>query len=188
MSSGKIAALPAEPNRSAVTATRVRLNVLLASDTGETARLLAESADFHQARVSYPTAPDQVASFVAAATANGMMIFGVRLLADDALAGIMTLCRFSGEPWATAEYGCAVGVRHRGHGYLTEATGMLVRHAFSELGLHRVEALVQAGNYPSERMLTAAGFRSEGTARGAIRVGDTWLDHVRWAITAEDLP
>ena len=160
---------------------------MLASDIEEAAVLLAESAEFHKGRVSYPTAPDQVGSFVAAANANGMMIFGVRLLADDALAGIMTLCRFSGEPWATAEYGCAVGVRHRGHGYLTEATGMLVRHAFSQLGLHRVEALVHPENYPSERMLAAVGFRPEGTARGAIRMHGAWIDHVRWAITAEDV-
>jgi ribosomal-protein-alanine N-acetyltransferase len=99
----------------------------------------------------------------------------------------MTLCRFSGEPWLTAEYGCAVGVRHRGHGYLTEATGMLVQHAFSSLGLHRVEALVQPGNHPSERMLTKAGFRPEGTARGAICIQGAWVDHVRWAITAGDI-
>lgn len=173
--------------RPAAATARIRITTLLVSDIEEAARLLAESADFHRRWVSYPTEPGQVASFVTAAGTNGTMIFGVRLLADDALAGIMTLCRFSGEPWATAEYGCAVGVRHRGHGYLTEATGMLVRHAFSELDVHRVEALVQPENYPSERMLAAVGFRPEGTARGAIRVHGAWVDHVRWAITAEDV-
>ena len=97
------------------------------------------------------------------------------------------MCRFAGEPWATAEYGCATGVRHRGHGYLTEATGILVGHAFKELGLHRVEALVQPENYPSTRMLEAVGFQREGTARGAVRVDGIWMDHIRWAITAGDL-
>jgi ribosomal-protein-alanine N-acetyltransferase len=162
------------------------LNPLLVNDIDETARMLSESAEFHRGWVSYPTAPAEVASFVADAAASGMMIFGVRCLADDALAGIMTLCRFAWEPWATAEYGCAVGIRHRGHGYLTEATALLVEHAFNELGLHRVEALVQPGNHPSERMLAAAGFRPEGTARRAVRVHGVWMDHVRWAITAED--
>ncbi len=159
---------------------------MLANDINETALMLAESAEFHMGWVSYPTTADSVASFVTNAAANGMMIFGVRCLADSALAGIMTLCRFSAEPWATAEYGCAVGMRHRGHGYLTEATGMLVRRAFRDLGLHRLEALVQSENYPSARMLTAAGFRPEGIARGAIRVNGVWTDHMRWAVTAED--
>ena len=177
-------ALSAKPE---MVTTRVSFSRLLAGETQEIAELLAESSEFHKGWVSYPTAPDQVSSFVAAADTNGMMIFGVRLKADDALAGIMTLCRFAGEPWNTAEYGCAVGVRYRGHGYLTEATSMLVRYAFGELGLHRIEALVQPENYSSTRMLKTAGFRVEGTARGAIRVHGAWVDHVRWAILAEDV-
>jgi ribosomal-protein-alanine N-acetyltransferase len=165
---------------------RVILKPVLAEDIDETALMLAESAEFHRGWVSYPTAVDSVASFVMDAAANGMTILGVRCMADNAFAGIMTLCRFSGEPWATAEYGCAVGVRHRGYGYMTEATQLLVPYAFQELSLHRLEALVQPGNYSSARMLTASGFRPEGLARGAIRVNGVWTDHTRWAITAED--
>jgi RimJ/RimL family protein N-acetyltransferase len=112
------------------------LALLTTGDSGEVTELLAESADFHRGWVSYPTRPGPVKSFLADAATNGFMVFGVRCLADQSLAGIATLCRFAGEPWATAEYGCAVGVQYRGHGYLTEATVLLTRSAFTELGLH----------------------------------------------------
>lgn len=117
-------------------ASRVTLALLTTGDSGEVTELLAESADFHRGWVSYPTRPGPVKSFLADAATNGFMVFGVRCLADQSLAGIATLCRFAGEPWATAEYGCAVGVQYRGHGYLTEATVLLTRSAFTELGLH----------------------------------------------------
>lgn len=169
----------------ATAAGRVVFGAISVRDADEVAQLLAESADFHRGWVSYPTERDQVTSFVTDVPGD-LMIFGVRLVADHALAGIMTLCRFAGEPWATAEYGCAVGIRHRGHGYLTEATSLLLRSAFTDLRLHRVEALVRPDNHASARMLTAAGFHPEGTARGAVRVNGSWQDHVRWAVTAED--
>lgn len=148
--------------------------------------MLADSAEFHQRWVSYPTGLAQVADFVTEAPRRGMYVFGVRRLSDAMLVGVATLCRISGEPWLTAEYGCAVGVRHRGQGYLTEATVLCARYAFGTFGLHRVEALVRPDNAPSNNMLRAAGFRPEGIARGAVRIGDTWVDHVRWAITADD--
>lgn len=54
---------------------------------------------------------------------------------------------------------------HRGRGYATEAVELLVDHAFSELGLHRVAAQVFAENDASWRLLERLGFVHEGTDR-----------------------
>ena len=167
---------------------RVRLCRLQPTDIGETAEMLARSADFHNKWVAYPTDPDEVAAFIARSPDNGVLIFGVRRRSDNTLVGIVTLSRIAHEPWLTAECGATVDVRYRGNGYLTEGMRLLVPFAVNHLGFHRIEALVQPENIRSRRMLTAAGFRVEGTARGAIRIHDTWVDHMRWAITAEDLP
>ncbi len=169
------------------TGPRVDLRRLGAADAAKTAELLAESAEFHRPWVTYPTRPDKVTAFLVAAPGQGMEVLGVRRHSDDALVGLTTLCRIAGEPWLTAECGAAVGVRYQGNGYLAEGMRLLVWFAVGTLGLHRVEALAQPGNVRSGRMLTTAGFRPEGTARGAIRIGGKWLDHVRWAITADDL-
>jgi ribosomal-protein-alanine N-acetyltransferase len=166
---------------------RVSLRRLNEADAPVTAELLSESADFHRAWVTYPTERGQVTDVLANAASYGIEIFGVERRGDGVLVGITNLCRFTGEPWLTAECGGAVGVRYQGNGYIAEAMRLLARLAVSGLGLHRVEALVQPGNARSGRMLRAAGFRAEGTARGAIRISGEWLDHVRYAITAEDL-
>ena len=167
---------------------RVRLCLLCDADAAETAELLARSTDFHRNWVTYPTDLDQVAAFIAHPGDDGMMVFGVRRRSDNVLVGIATLCRIAREPWLTAECGAAVDVRQCGNGYMAEGMRLLVRFAVEELGLHRVEALVRPENVASARMLTSAGFRIEGIARGAIRIQDDWVDHMRWAAIAEDLP
>jgi ribosomal-protein-alanine N-acetyltransferase len=165
----------------------VRLYPLHNTDAAETSEMLARSADFHRDWVTYPTSLDQVAAFIARSADDGMLILGIRRPSDNILVGIVTLCRIAREPWLTAECGAAVDVRHRGKGYMAEGMRLLVRFAIDELGLHRVEALVRPENVRSAYMLTSAGFRIEGIARGAVRIQDSWVDHVRWAITAEDL-
>lgn len=157
------------------------------ANAAETAELFARSADFHRDWVTYPKTLDQVTAFITRSADDGMLILGIRRRSDNVLVGIATLCRIAREPWLTAECGAAVDVRHRGNGYMAEGMRLLVRFAMDELGLHRVEALVRPENVRSARMLTSAGFRIEGIARGAVRIQDSWVDHVRWAITAEDL-
>src|SRR6266545_281226 len=105
---------------------RVRLVLLGAGGAEELAALLQQSYEFHREWVTYPTTIEQVGDFIANAPANNLRIFGVRHLADDTLIGIMTLSRIVAGAWQTAECGCAVGVDHRGHGYLTDAMHLLV--------------------------------------------------------------
>ncbi|HUC58937.1 MAG TPA: GNAT family protein [Streptosporangiaceae bacterium] len=176
-----------EPGATVATGARVSLRRPGAADVPEMAALLTESADLHRGWVSYPASEEQVLAFLTQSPAEGMEVFCVQRRSDEVIVGLTTLCRISGEPWLTAECGGAVGVRYQGNGYIAEAMRLLAWFAFSGLGLHRVEALAQPGNGRSHRMLAAAGFQPEGTARGAIRIGGTWADHVRWATTAEDL-
>lgn len=56
-----------------------------------------------------------------------------------------------------------------GHGYGREAMTALIGHAFSRLGLERLEAQVHADNLPAKRLLTLLGFAPEGRLAGHIR-------------------
>ena len=67
-----------------------------------------------------------------------------------------------------AEVGYWMGVAHWGKGYATEAARAVVRHAFSVLGLERLNAYHYAGNLASGRVLLKAGMRFEGILRGHI--------------------
>src|SRR5919107_1358942 len=62
-----------------------------------------------------------------------------------------------------------------GKGYGTEATQLMLEHAFAHLGLHRVALAVFSFNERAIRSYEKAGFRVEGRAREAIwRKGRFW--------------
>jgi ribosomal-protein-alanine N-acetyltransferase len=88
----------------------------------------------------------------------------------------------------TATLGYWIGARHARRGYMTTAVRMLVRHAFSDMGLHRLEAACVPENVPSRRLLEKCGFRREGYARRYLRINGKWRDHLLYALLAEDLP
>jgi [ribosomal protein S5]-alanine N-acetyltransferase len=177
----------AHPGRVADGQQRIGLTELTMDDADELATLLAGSVSFHRPWVSYPTTPGGVRDYVGEVGAQGGLLFAVRRLDNDVLIGLVSLSRITRGAWQAAECGCAVGAPFRGNGYMAEAMTQAVTYAMAQLGLHRIEALVRSGNTASQRMLTAAGFRPEGVARSSVRVNGAWLDHVRWAITADDL-
>lgn len=61
-----------------------------------------------------------------------------------------------------------------GQGYATEAVKALMRWAFVELGLHRVEASCGVDNPASRRVLEKVGLHYEGTRRDDYWVRGTW--------------
>jgi ribosomal-protein-alanine N-acetyltransferase len=72
-----------------------------------------------------------------------------------------------------------------GKGYMTEGIGLVARRAFTELGLHRLEANIQPGNGASIALVRRCGFELEGFSPRYLMVGGQWRDHERWAIHAE---
>lgn len=63
------------------------------------------------------------------------------------------------------EIGFALRREAWGHGYIAEILPVLVEHAFTDLGLHRLEADVDPRNAASIRALERLGFRTEGLLR-----------------------
>ncbi|MCR4391267.1 MAG: GNAT family N-acetyltransferase [Candidatus Acetothermia bacterium] len=69
----------------------------------------------------------------------------------------------------TAVFGIVLGEKaYWGQGYGSEAARVLLRFAFQELNLHRVELEVFAFNARAIRCYEKAGFRHEGTRRHAF--------------------
>jgi RimJ/RimL family protein N-acetyltransferase len=69
-----------------------------------------------------------------------------------------------------------------GNGFGTEATALMVEHAFSELGLHRVSLSVFAFNERAVRAYTRVGFVDEGRAREAIWRDGRWWDEIHMSV------
>ena len=69
---------------------------------------------------------------------------------------------------------------------MREGMGLLLRHAFGHLKLHRLEANIQPLNGASIALVRKSGFRFEGFSPRYLKVGGRWRDHERWAMTIED--
>ena len=67
----------------------------------------------------------------------------------------------------SAEIGYTISNSYWGQGYAKEAAYQLLRFAFVELDLERVQARVIKGNERSRKVLKKLGFSYEGTARNA---------------------
>ncbi|MEK2475468.1 MULTISPECIES: GNAT family N-acetyltransferase [Streptomyces] len=87
-----------------------------------------------------------------------------------------------------AELGYWTAKEHRGKGYTAEAAGAVVRWAFRELGVERMEWLAEAGNEGSWAVARKVGFRREGTLRAKLVHGDIRRDLWIGSLLPSDLP
>jgi RimJ/RimL family protein N-acetyltransferase len=69
-----------------------------------------------------------------------------------------------------------VGPRAFGRGYGTEATRLILAHAFGTVGVHRVELEVFAVNPRARHVYEQVGFVYEGTKRHALHWQGEWID------------
>lgn len=86
----------------------------------------------------------------------------------------------------TGNIGYWMGEPYAGQGFMTEAVRLVAEHAFSALGLHRIEAACIPGNQRSMRVLEKAGFRREGLLKSYLRINGIWQDHYLYALIAGD--
>jgi ribosomal-protein-alanine N-acetyltransferase len=107
------------------------------------------------------------------------------VLDGGALAGIAHLGQIVLRDFCSAYLGYSAFVPHEGKGLMREGLGLVLRHAFDTVGLHRVEANVQPENTRSIALVERLGFRREGYSPRYLRIGGEWRDHVRYAISAE---
>ncbi|MEP7100896.1 MAG: GNAT family N-acetyltransferase [Burkholderiales bacterium] len=89
---------------------------------------------------------------------------GLVRTSDDALLGTCSLFSFN-EACRRAEIGYALARSAWGAGLMHEALQVLLRYAFGDLQLHRLEADIDPRNAASARSLERLGFVKEGHLR-----------------------
>lgn len=75
---------------------------------------------------------------------------------------------------------------HCDRGYGTEATKLVLRHAFDDVGLNRVDLEVYDFNPRARHVYEKVGFVHEGTKRQALYWQGQWVDAHLMAILADD--
>lgn len=111
--------------------------------------------------------------------------FLVKRLGDGAICGVVNLNIITLDALRSA-YTSYFGVAGlAGKGYMKEGLTLLVRYAFDELDLHRLEANIQPENLTSIALAKSVGFRYEGYAPRYLKINGEWCDHERWAVLVD---
>jgi ribosomal-protein-alanine N-acetyltransferase len=105
---------------------------------------------------------------------------------DGAILGQFNLNNVVRGVFQNATLGYWIGAEHARLGFMTEALSIGLRHAFLDLGLHRVEINCLPKNRPSNALAKRAGFRLEGTSPRYLQIAGRWQDHARWALLVDE--
>jgi len=74
----------------------------------------------------------------------------------------------------------------RGKGYGTEATQLIIDYIFLSKNLHRIQAITDVRNKPSQRVLEKTGFQREGTIRKSGYMRGAWTNAYLYSILREE--
>jgi ribosomal-protein-serine acetyltransferase len=86
----------------------------------------------------------------------------------------------------SASIGYWLDEQHQGRGIMTRAVQALMRYAFNEWKLNRVEIRAATDNRRSRAIPERLGLREEGVLREAERVGERYNDLVVYAMLASE--
>jgi RimJ/RimL family protein N-acetyltransferase len=171
-----------------LTGARVRLRPWRADDVDAVFAACQDAEIQRWTQVPVPYAREHAEGFVsgiAAETwAQGGGLFAIEPRDGGPLVGSIGLFPPS-DGFAEAGYWTAPGGRRQG--YTAEALGLLCAWAFDEVGLRRVELVVDPDNAGSRGVAERAGFRAEGIVRQRFLHRGEPSDVVLYALLATDV-
>ncbi len=112
-------------------------------------------------------------------------------LRDAPKAGVIGLAALSNivlGPFRSAWLGYSLEEGYVGQGLMQEALQKLVEIAFTQLGLHRLEANIMPRNIRSLNTVKKLGFTAEGLAKQYLEIDGRWEDHLHMVLLNQSLP
>lgn len=128
----------------------------------------------------------RITAILAATKAGSLRWWTIRV--DGHIAGEISVSGIERGAFLNGHVGYLVDGDHRGRGVATMAVWLAMARAFGEMGLHRLEAGVMAGNLASQRVLDKTGFSRIGMAPSYLFVGGAWRDHYLYQLVGPDFP
>ena len=165
------------------TSERVVLRRLDRCDQDEFLGLVSVSAELHRPWMSLPSTPEQYQAYLARYAQPDEESVLICVRGSGAIAGVVNINSIIRGRFQSASIAYAAFAPSAGRGYMTEGLTLVVRYAFEQLQLHRLEAQIQPENRASIRLVRRVGFRHEGYSPELLYIDGAWRDHERWAIT-----
>nr|WP_202885142.1 GNAT family protein [Actinopolymorpha cephalotaxi] len=157
---------------------------LTADDQDEFLDLVSASVDLHHPWMALPSTPERFRAYLARYAEPHEEAVAICVRGSGAIAGVVNLNSIIRGRFQSGSVSYAAFAPTAGRGYLTEGLTLVVRYAFEQLRLHRLEAQIQPGNHASLNLVRRVGFRHEGYSPELLYIDGAWRDHERWAITS----
>lgn len=103
--------------------------------------------------------------------------------APQQVVGTISLSNIVRGVFQAANLGYGIDHALQGQGLMHEAVTELIRFAFADMRLHRLQANYQPENQRSAALLQRLGFVEEGLARNYLYINGSWRDHVLTSLT-----
>ena len=134
-----------------------------------------------------PMRPDEIDRFFEArAVGRDALAMAIHVRSTDRLIGTCAFSQLDGEN-GSALYHITIGEADAwGHGYGTEATRLMLDHAFGTLTLHRIGLFVFEFNERAIRAYQRCGFVIEGRSRESIWRDGRWWDELAMSVLESD--
>jgi RimJ/RimL family protein N-acetyltransferase len=124
--------------------------------------------------------------FTARVVGDDALAMAIHERASDRLVGTCAFSQLDGDN-GSALYHITIGEKDAwGRGYGTEATRLMLDHAFGALGLHRIALFVFEFNERAVRTYRRCGFVVEGRARESIFRDGRWWDELAMSVLESD--
>jgi len=112
--------------------------------------------------------------------------YGFGLFVKGDFAGEINLNSVQRGPFQSCYIGYWIDEAQAGKNYVPEGVVVVMRYAFEQLHLHRVQAAIVPRNTASRRVVEKLKIREEGLAERYLEINGVWEDHIRFAMTSEE--
>ena len=161
---------------------KVRLRKPLIGDAGEFTAAVKRSRALHRGLVTPPDNRDKFRAYLKSLKSSGQEGFLVVDEQSGDIAGVININEIVRGAFQSAYLGYYAFNPYAGRGFMREGMKQAIRHCFTSMKLHRLEANIQPVNSRSIALVQSLGFRCEGLSPAYLKVSGRWRDHQRWAI------
>ena len=108
------------------------------------------------------------------------------ILKDSQIAGVFNISEIVRGCFQNAFLGFYAVTGFENQGIISSGLKLVLKYAFEELKLHRIEANIQPENTRSINLVKKNKFRYEGFSPRYLKINNEWCGHEHWVITYEE--
>jgi len=163
---------------------KVHLEAPSARHTDELIAAVRRSSRLHGRWTNAPSTREQYREFLRRSRTPSRISRFVRT-SEGQLVGVVNISEIVLGYFRSAYLSYYAFEPHQRHGYMHVGVSAMIRLAFLDYRLHRLEANIQPENTASIALVRGLGFELEGYSPRYLKIAGRWRDHERWAIRSE---